>query len=377
MKLKTLLLSLLLLSGLSGVAYAEFPNEQMSDPARELHQSWHSSEYSGPIIDTHFHITPARVGGKENAEEYIEELLELLDTNNIMNIIEMPTPNDLKPGEKRERYTKHRMHAIDYVYEIDSSNKFLGFCEPTGLPHLYMSEALEDEINSALDELDSALKNDNCIGIGEFGPYHFAKIPKQKKSVIVMPLTFKPFLKMLSMIEDSGKYLVLHMEPMDSDGGPLAEDANPESYHSETLKLLDEILNNFPNLKLVLAHTAMTNSGNLKYLLDKYPNLISGIKIQGHHISKSNWNYLEPIMKGFKPYNNLYKDWFELIENYSNRFVIETDFKFLRLRRHFSGSPENYINKHINRVRKILGLFSKDTAEKIAYKNAQRYFLKY
>ena len=374
MKLKTLLLTLLLLSGLGGVAYAEFPNERMSDPARELHQSWHSSEYSGPIIDTHFHITPARVGGKENAEEYIEELLELLDTNNIMNIIEMPTPNDLKPGEKRERYTKHRMHAIDYVYEIDSSNKFLGFCEPTGLPHLYMSGASNRELDAALERLSVALEDNSCIGIGEFGPYHFAKTRKQH--VIVMPLTFNPFLKMLSMIEDSGKYLVLHMEPMDSDGGLRGGNIpNTKSYHDDTLKLLDEILEGYPDLKLVLAHTAMTNSGNLKYLLDKYPNLISSVKIRGYHPRKGHWNSLEPIYR--KNERLLYEDWAILFESYSDRFVIETDFKFLRAQNMSVGDGKRYIKKDIRRIRKILGQLSIETAEKIAYKNAQKYFLKY
>jgi Tat protein secretion system quality control protein TatD with DNase activity len=190
-----------------------------------------------------------------------------------------------------------------------------------------------------------------------------------------MPLTFKPFLKMLSMIEESGKYLVLHMEPMDSDGGLRGGNIpNPKSYHDDTLKLLDEILEGYPNLKLVLAHTAMTNSGNLKYLLDKYPNLISSVKIQGYHPRKGHWNSLEPISR--KNERLLYKDWAILFESYSDRFVIETDFKFLRAKNMAGGDGKRYIKKDIRKIRKMLGDLSIETAEKIAYKNAQRYFLK-
>jgi hypothetical protein len=41
------------------------------------------------------------------------------------------------------------------------------------------------------------------------------------------------------------------------------------------------------------------------------------------------------------------------------------------------GDGKRYIKKDIRRIRKILGHLSIETAEKIAYKNAQKYFLKY
>ena len=370
MKLKILLLTLLLLSGLGGVAYAEFPNERMSDPDRDLHEPESSDPYyDGPIIDSHFHITPGRYKDDE-IEFKVENLFEALSYDDVINIIEIPTPNDTKSNQRK------RLLTLDIIKKVDSGNWFKSFCEPTGLPHLYMSGASNRELDAALERLSVALEDNNCIGIGEFGPYHFAKVPSQKGHVIVMPLTFKPFLKMLSMIEESGKYLVLHMEPMDSDGGLRGGNIpNPKSYHDDTLKLLDEILEGYPNLKLILAHTAMTNSGNLKYLLDKYPNLISSVKIAGYHSRKGHWNSLEPIAR--KSERLLYKDWAILFESYSDRFVIETDFKFLRAKNMAGGGGKRYIRKDIQKVRQTLGQLSIETAEKIAYKNAQRYFLKY
>jgi hypothetical protein len=40
------------------------------------------------------------------------------------------------------------------------------------------------------------------------------------------------------------------------------------------------------------------------------------------------------------------------------------------------GDGKRYIKKDIRKIRKMLGNLSIETAEKIAYKNAQRYFLK-
>ena len=366
MKLKTLLLTLLLITT-SGSVLAEFPSERMSDPDRDLYESDYSDPYyDGPIIDSHFHITPRRYKG--DTESAVEDLFEALSYDDVINIIEMPTPNDTKSNQRK------RLLTLDIIKKVDSGNWFKSFCEPTGLPHLYMSGASNRELDAALERLSVALEDNSCIGIGEFGPYHFAKTRKQH--VIVMPLTFNPFLKMLSMIEDSGKYLVLHMEPMDSDGGLRGGNIpNTKSYHDDTLKLLDEILEGYPDLKLVLAHTAMTNSGNLKYLLDKYPNLISSVKIRGYHPRKGHWNSLEPIYR--KNERLLYEDWAILFESYSDRFVIETDFKFLRAKNMAGGDGKRYIKKDIRRIRKILGQLSIETAEKIAYKNAQKYFLKY
>ena len=211
-----------------------------------------------------------------------------------------------------------------------------------------------------LSRLSEDLNNPECAGIGEIGLYHFNKTGHQ--NIIEYPPTFAPFIKIIGLIAEKEAWIDLHAEPVDPYG---------KSYEEQVFGGLELLFQKYPNLKLIISHTAMTNPTNVRRILETYPNIMMNFKPITSH---NRWRNLEPITD---PEGRLYDDWAELFEQMPERFMVGTDEKFGRNRKEGRESEVSRTIKYqedIKHMRRILGSINPDAAEFIAYKNAERIF---
>ncbi len=262
----------------------------------------------------------------------------------------MPTPNDgIKPYPKVgvERRIKAK------TYDQKTIFLFTGYEISNWLHDAYRYGYNKKELENIIKGIKEDSKN--YIGVGEIASHHYDKgfggNRKGGQNVIEYPLNFKPFLKILKAIEDNNLCLVLHIEPVE---------ANGKSHEDEIFTALELLHQKFPKLKLIFSHTMMTNTTNVKNILNRYPNVMMSIKTINKH---NKWKNLEPVVN---ENGDLYEDWAQLFEQMPNRFMIGTDMHFGRY-----GVPYKKYKKKIKRVRKVLNTLKPEVAKMIAYENAK------
>jgi len=327
-----------------------------SDPNRPVRAQ--DGEYIGPIADTHAHLDPPPSGVIN--EEYLQMIVDTLDNAGVSSVMIMPVPNEghmtNMSGYSGSEQRKNLRQIGEGKVKIFSGGEYTS----NWLHDIYRSGYGNNELQEVLNKLTGDIDDPEISGIGEIGLYHFNKTGTQ--NIIEYPPTFEPFLEIIGLISERDVWIDLHAEPVDPEG---------ESYEEQVFGGLDLLFTRFPDLKLILSHTAMTNPTNVRLILDVYPNVMMNFKPITNH---SKWRNLEPVTNSD---GLLYEDWAELFEEMPERFMIGTDEKFGRMKR---GKPESqpadpsrYLESIIH-MRKILGSISPEAAELIAYKNAERIF---
>jgi len=325
----------------------EYHRSDLTRPVRKQ-----LKKYEGPIIDTHIHLDPQRSGINR---KYLRGIVETIENVGVVSTIVMPVPNEGhmagKVGSNGPKQRKMLKQIGGDTIRLFCGSEYIS----NWLHDAYHFGYYENDMTDVLEKLSIDLGDPECSGIGEIGLYHFDKNGHQ--NVIEYPPTFQPFHKVVGLIAEKEAWLDLHAEPVD----PLGK-----SYENQVFGGLELLFKNYPNLKLILSHTAMTNSLNARRILIKYPNVMMNFKlIKKHH----HWRNLEPITNTERL---LYDDWAKLFEEMPERFMVGTDAKFGRERRGYR--VEKY-KKEIKRMRRILGSISPVAAEIIAYKNAKRIFM--
>jgi hypothetical protein len=334
-----------------------FEIDQTRSPAKRKNRrsSWF---YDGPLIDTHIHLDPPQ--NKTYQADFFQNMIEDFKINNVIAVAVMPVPNE--------------GHMIKRIGTSGNSARNKLRIKNKKIAHLmcgsdYITNWLQDAFQNGYqvktfdkikEKLAADLNNPNCSGIGEIGLYHFNKTGHQH--VNQYPPGFKPFLAIIDQIAKSGKWLDFHAEPVSPEN---------ESYEKSVFGLIEHIYQKYPDFKLILSHTAMTNPANARNLLQTYPNMMMNFKIIKKH---KLWRNLEPITNSK---GRIYEDWATLFETQPRRFMIGTDEKFGRLARgaiQKEGTMLAKYGKKINGIRKLLGSLDPKTAEFIAYKNALRVF---
>ena len=361
---------LLILFFLCSVGYADKakPNAPLPPPGFELDQSRSDPDrpvrkfkkpYQGPIFDTHAHLDPPRkIKGSFVEVETARSVVESIRKAGVDRIIIMPVPNEGQMGDslngaKYRKKLAKKGHGT--VYRFCGSQYITNW-----LHNAYHSGYQKSDLDRVLEKLSKDLSDSECRGIGEIGLYHFNKTGKQ--NVIAYPPNLELFLEIVNRIVEKGAWLDLHAEPMNPHG---------KSYEKKVYGGLELLYDRYPNLKLILAHTAMTNTTNVRRILKTYPNVMMNFKpIRKHR----KWRNLEPITNSK---GRFYKDWAELFEELPQRFMVGTDEKFGRISRGDLGPVGRKVSKYpkqIKRMRDLLGSLDPKVAEFIAYKNANRIF---
>ena len=110
------------------------------------------------------------------------------------------------------------------------------------------------------------------MGFGELVLFHFEK--KKGQSVLKFPPGFRPLLDVVKLIAGKNIWIDLHAEPVDPDG---------VSYEDEVFGGIELLHKRNPGLKLILAHTAMTNPTNARSLLNDKSKVMKSLKVIKKH----------------------------------------------------------------------------------------------
>lgn len=302
------------------------------------------SRYRGPIIDTHVHIFERR-----NRLD-LADVAGQMESAGVRRMLLLPTPNEGR-YQNRDENAAARRH-----FTRQGDGRFGRLCGSTYLT-TWMHDASRDgygeaELARRLNRLERDIRTGGCLGIGEIGPYHFEKHAGQW--VIRYKLNFAPLVRLAQLAARLKVRLDLHAEPVAPDG---------QSYEDEVFGGIALLFQAAPGLKLILAHTGMTNAGNARALLTAFPNLMMNVKIVMPNRDLS-WNNLGPIVSEDR---ELFEDWAKLMEDMADRFMIGSDARFGSKR-----YPPGKYERRIRHIRRLLGSLNADVAEMIAWRNAER-----
>jgi len=318
--------------------HVDFDPDRASRPA--------DGSYTGKIIDSHVHF----LNGLDNGG--VPDVLDKLKIAKVSRALVLPTPNEgimkTKRGNASERRRFVRLGGA-------SAGRLCGSTYLTNwMDDAFRGSYSETDLKDRLGRLEADLESGGCLGIGEIGPYHFEKKPGMAS--IHFPFNFKPLMGVVALAAKMRVPLDVHAEPMTADG---------VSYEKQILSGLALWFGRYPDLKLILSHTAMTSPEILRALFEKYPSLMVNmklVKIGG----KLKWDQLHPISNND---NELFEDWALLMEDFPDRFMVGTDSRF---------GAKQYLGKryrrNIKKIRKVLGSLKPEVAEKIGYLNAERVF---
>jgi len=332
---------------------AAFEVEQTrSDPGRPVRSCGRS--YDGPLFDTHAHLYPPHGRGKAAAvidKVGLKEIIRLIKKLGVEHVIFMPTPNDGIRPHQRLGVVKRKM-----IKDLDKK-RIMVFCGSnyitTWLNSAYHNGYKEKDLQNILTQLSNDIDSGEYAGVGEIATYHFDK-GFRRQHVLKYPPSFEPFLQIVDLIAKKGMWLDLHAEPVDPKG---------TSYEKEVFGGLELLFGRNPDLKLLYAHTAMSNSKNVRKILQTYPNVMMSIKIQTRH---DRWRNLEPVVN---TRGDVYEDWAQLFEEMPERFMIGADFHFGR-----KGVKHKKYKKRIKGFRQMLAALNPQAAQLIAFENAQKIF---
>lgn len=342
---------------------------EISRPDRPARKS--TRIYGRKIFDAHVHVIRR---GPEHPSPKIPEIINELKKAGIKRAVIMPTPNDGRWNTHEEAV------ALRHKLALKAGGLIKEFCGGNYLTYwlnsAYEKDYTEEELNAKLTRLEADMSSNIYSGIGEIGLYHFIKWPGQ--DLISYPPDFKPFLRIMDCAARHSTWITLHAEPIDPKG---------RSYAESIFGGIDLLFRRNPDLKLILAHTGMTNPQNARILLQRFPNLMMDIKTWKPEIRASKnpayrqaknergdrydwkyqrkrilWNNLEPVINRS---GELYTDWAELFEELPERFLIGSDARFGHPGWDFSEYREIVRN-----TRKILGSMNPDAARMIASENA-------
>lgn len=321
--------------------------------------------YKGQIFDTHTHLTVKEgryCDEEETSSSIVNTITETLDEENVSQITLMSVPNsgrmknyNIDIQKELKKKLGERMYLMCCTHYITNWTS-----------KQYKNNSGLNDVKDGLDEifirLKKDLKNPLYSGIGEVALLHFNK--KAYQAHIGFPANYSPFLKILDKISNTKKknfFFYLHAEPIDSD--------NQKSYHDMAFGGAEFLMKRYPNFKWVSAHTAMTSASNVREILKTFPKLMMDFNLKKSNKDDYNgWAYLSnPSNNKWKPY----EDWAELMEEMPDRFMVGTDTKFCQ--RGNTIGIRNY-KKQLKRFRKFLGALNRETAKKIAYKNAESFF---
>ncbi|MGE5540649.1 MAG: amidohydrolase family protein [Gemmatimonas sp.] len=302
--------------------------------------------YAGEIVDVLTHVSPPRSSGKGRTQEPVAELIR--DAGVALAYL-MPTPNE-GMNAKRDDGTAQKIALARRVG--DPVRVFCGGDYLTaGIDSAQRANFRDDDISSLLRRLEGELDGGACRGIGEFGVMHFDKSGAQ--NVVHLRPNFAPVLDVLALAARKRAWIDVHMEPVEPEG---------TSHEAEAFGALALWFGRYPDLRLMLSHTAMTSAENARRLLVAYPNLMLPIKLVPRN---AGWSHLGPVVNRR---GQLYEDWARLMEDMPDRFLVGSDTKFAA-ERHGSGDkyPET-----IALFRDVLGSLSPSAADAIAHGNARR-----
>ncbi len=212
----------------------------------------------------------------------------------------------------------------------------------------YGSEGVEDENNemfeSMMNDLEQEFESGKLKGVGELFGNNRTTNPKpnmRRKTRIDAPT----YRAILDLVEKYGGAMSIHVQ-MDKD----------------SIEQLGVLADHNPNGNIIWAHCGNDGSAyDVRKVLQSHSNIYCDLSARSKP-KLSDWVINKrPQAEIFTSYG-LNGSWKDLIEEMPDRFMVGTDTK-----------TESHYDKGIENIRNgLLANLSQETAEKVAYKNAQR-----
>ncbi len=212
----------------------------------------------------------------------------------------------------------------------------------------YGSEGLEDESNEGFElmmqDLEEEFEDGNLKGVGELFANNRTTNPKQKmrrKTRIDAPT----YRAILDLVEKYGGAMSIHVQ-----------------WDNDSIEQLEFLADHNPNGNIIWAHCGNDGSAsNVRKVLKNHINIYCDLSARSRP-KISDWAIKKrPNAEIFTSYS-LDNGWKDLIEEMPGRFMVGTDTK-----------TESHYDKGIENIRNgLLANLSQETAERVAYKNAQK-----
>lgn len=328
------------------VEKSEYPvTMELSDIKRPARAAGKATAYRGPILDALLHMDPGFDSDK---------LPPVLNENGVRRAVIMPVPNESRLAANGAGTAQKIQFAQKYP------KRFKVMCGGDYLSNWISESARFGVVESSVKENFSRLAADLsgawCLGVGEFGLFHFSKLPNQ--NVIETPYNHPLVLEMVDIVASHRVWLHLHAEPREPNG---------RSREKEVWAALMAWTQRQPTLKIILSHSGMTSAANARRILETFPNVYMTFKVMPSKASE--WSHLEPIANEDL---DLYEDWAALMEEKPERFMVGTDAKF-GMAGYESQGTEAY-SVLVKKFRRVLGSLSPRAATLIATKNAEKLY---
>ena len=311
----------------------------------------HVAFYEGPLIDGHAHLDLG------SSKAYRDDMLAVVSQGILDGLVLMPTPNH----GRLDGGTGSVKQMADLAAQSGGAIKTL--CGSNDW-NIWMGQQLsvsDSGLEKRRGELEARIASGACSGIGEIATRHFEKWSGQ--AVLTVDFRSRALHALFAMAQDHKVPIDLHVEPMD----------RGNSHEQAVFAELDEIFNRYPDITVILAHTAMTSAANVERLIVRYPRLYFSIKVVGR---PKHWHNLEPVNFSKKKKAWFYEDWAQLLERYPGRFFIGSDYKFARKLKNSPGGNKSVkkYTKYIKRYRRLLGSLEPQAARQIAWDTPRKLF---
>ena len=279
-----------------------------------------------PISDAHFHFIGAFMQP--------EALLKMMDKHKIKWA---GGAGDLVPDEKMAKFSAVMGQRLkSFGGQKESVNIYAKFgAAPFENPNHPATKQL-------LAKIEAGLKDGRFKGIGELHVNTLNTAPNNPGLRRKLP-TDAPTFK--AIFELARKYKVpvdIHLE-----------------WDSDTIEQLERMLASYPSVSVKLAHCGKTSSAeDIRRIMGKYANVYGDMSSR-----PGPFKYHHPSVVIFTGNGFQQKDWRQLIEDFSDRFTVGID----------DVDSWNVYEQVVENIRKgLLANLSPETAEKVAYKNADR-----
>jgi len=241
--------------------------------------------------------------------------------------------------------------AIREKYRKVMGSHFIPFGGQSALNKIYLKHgisALENEnhwmFKSLMNELEDDFASGKLKGIGELFGNNSKTNPNpriRRKTQIDAPT----YLAMLDLVARYGGAMTLHVQ-MDED----------------SVEQLEVLADHNTKGNIIWAHCGNNSYAiDVRGVLQRHKNIYCDLSARHSPKLKDKVIRKRPHQEIFTEYN-LNDDWRELIEEMPDRFMVGTDTK-----------TETHYDEGIDNIRNgLLANLSQETAEKVAYKNAQR-----
>ena len=210
------------------------------------------------------------------------------------------------------------------------------------------SDGTEDENNEIfqlmMQELEEQFESGEIKGVGEIFANNRTTNPRpnmRRKSQINAPT----YRAMLDLVEKYGGAMSMHVQ-----------------WDNDSIEQLGMLADHNPNGSIIWAHCGNDGSAyDVRKVLEKHINIYCDLSARSKP-KLSDWVVNKRPRAEIFTSHNLNSGWKDLIEEMPGRFMVGTDTK-----------TETHYDEGIENIRNgLLANLSQETAEKVAYKNAQR-----